>query len=234
MNRDQNNYSPYSKEARGQRTRQLRELTGSDDHKPLSRAAIERKYGLSAHTLRHWEEADGSGLTENGARIIVNIYQSENINCSVSWLLTGKGSPPKRREVAGVMAPSSSPLKIAATDLMASVEEECQRFKAMHPEGIVFEVVDDAMLPRYLLGDRVGGIQYYHQDIPNLIGKDCIVEIKGGGTWLRRLQKSTVPGQYNLYALNPNTKVERPTLYGVEILTCAPVMRIWRGKKWLS
>ncbi len=214
-----------SKNACGQRLKALRALTGDDEHKPLSRAAIERKYQLSASTLRHWEDA--GGLTEKGARIVIDIYQRENITCSISWLLTGKGTPPYRRAVS-----HSAEVLRNVTDTLVSIPQESAHFKSFYPEAIVFEVKDDAMAPMYYPGDTVGGVRHYFKDIPYLIGKDCLTETKDGKIWLRRLQRCTIPGHYNLYALNPDTKIERPTLYNVEVVTCAPVMRVWRGKKW--
>jgi hypothetical protein len=216
-------------EARGRRLKQLRELTGTEG-KPLTRAAIERKYGLSARTLKNWEYGHGTGLTERGAREVINIYQKENIACSVPWLMDEKGSPPQRRPIAL----NHSPMSVEITDPISTISIEEKQFKSLHPEGITFEVKDDAMIPFYRPGDLVGGVRHYAEDIDKLLDCDCIVEVKSGEVWLRRLHKSTVPGQYNLYAINPSTKTERPTLYGVEILAAAPVMRHWRGKKWMS
>lgn len=221
------NQSLDSKEARGQRLRQLRALTASATYKQLSRAVIERKYGLSASTLRHWEEAYGVGLTEEGAKQVVGIYQQENIHCTISWLMQGVGSPPKRRR-------TTEPLLSAGVSqaYLTTMKQERDYFKVLHPEGITLEVGDDAMEPWYQAGDLVGGIRHYHNAFLDLIGKDCIIETKSGEMYVRRLQKSTVPGQYNLYALNPDTKVEHPHLYAMEVLVCAPVVRIWRGGKW--
>lgn len=218
-----------SPEARGQRLLQLRELTGTDG-KSLSRAVIERKYGLSARTLKNWEYGHGTGLTERGAREIISIYQKENISCSVPWLMLGKGSPPERRPISMTHRPMSAEI----TDPINTISQEEKYFKSLHPEGTTFEVRDDAMIPFYRPGDIVGGVRSYTEEIDKLLDCDCIVEIKTGEIWLRRLHRSTVPGQYNLYAINPSTKSERPTLYGVEVLSAALVMRHWRGKKWVG
>jgi len=219
-----------SAEARGHRLKQLRQLTGSTPNKPLTRAAIERKYGINAHSLKNWEDGHGGGLTESGARRMINVYQQENIHCSIPWLMQGVGATPTRLLPSIQQAPDF----MQRTDPIATAVKEQQDFKSLHLEGITFEVKDDAMAPFYLSGDVVGGVRHYARDIDQLINCDCIIETNTGETWLRRLQKSTVPGQYNLYALNPNTKIERPALYAVEVVAAAPVMRIWRGKKWAS
>ena len=216
-----------SKEARAQRLHQLRALTATHTQKQLSRAAIERKYGLSASTLRHWEEGYGIGLTEDGAKQAIDIYQQEHIACSFSWLMEGTGPPPQR-----VRAAQERPTPPKPSDLLNTRLNECEYFKTLHPEAVTLNVKDDTMSPFYKPDDVVGGIRHYRAFISDLIGKDCIVETKTGNTYLRRLQKSTVPGQYNLYSLNPNTKVERPHEYAIEVRMAAPVVRIWRGKKW--
>lgn len=218
-----------SKEARGQRLLELRNLTGRTPGKPLTRAILERKYALSARTLKNWEYGHGSGLTEEGAKRMIGIYQKEHINCSITWLLEGIGSPPEPRHHKSYQPKS----QIKISDSLSTIDAEQAYFKSLHAEAVTFEIKDDAMAPFYQPNDIVGGIRHYAHDIHYLVDCDCIIETKDGETWLRRLQLSTIPDRYNLYACNISTKIERPTLYAVDILTAAPVMRIWRGKKWL-
>src|SRR3990167_4314664 len=205
-----------TKGARAHRLKQLRALTMSSAHKQLSRAVIERRYGLSASTLRHWEEAYGVGLTEDGAKQVVAVYQQEGIHCSIGWLLNGVGNPPVRYEMNNEITESSQP--------QDTIIQEFNFFKSLHPEAIMLTLKDDAMMPFYHSGDSVAGVRHYRQSIPDLIGLDCIIETKDREPVLRRLQKSTILNRYNLYALNPNTKVERPHLYEIEIIACAPTV----------
>lgn len=216
----------HSKKDRAERLKKLRMLTSSETQKQLSRATLERKYGISASTLRHWEEAYGTGLTEDGAKQMVNIYQKEGIHCTIAWLLEGKGSVPviiKKVENILTATRSSNPSE--------TIDKECHFFKSCHAEAIVFSVKDDAMAPFYLPGDIVGGVRHYQQTMLDLVGEDCIIEAKSGDIYLRRLQKSTIADHFNLFALNPNTRIERPYLYDSEIIAAAPVVRIWRKKK---
>ena len=210
-----------SPKARGQRLKQLRKLTG------LSRKAIERKYQLSANTLNAWENALRAGLTEEGARKIIHLYQEELIDCSLNWLLHGEGNPPKRR--TQIIPSEKAPL----TDLTQNtIPEEIEYFKKRHIEAVIYEVKEDSMWPTYRPGDFVGGIRHYAKDIPRLVGKDCIIETRDGRTYLRRISASTIPDRYNLISTNLETKIERPILYEIDIVACAPVTRHWRGKKW--
>ncbi len=212
-------YPPDSKEARAQRLRQLRKMAGQP-----SRKTIERRCGLSASTLRSYEDADGVGLTEQGAKVVVTIYQKLDIDCSVSWLYHGCGQPPKHYVRAVPALKLSEPTN--------TIEQEINYFKQLHPEGITLECKNDAMLPIYRYGDFVGGIRHYTTALRSLAGRDCIVEIKTGRVLLRRLQLTRSSGHFNLVAINPDTHIEKPVLYSAEILSAAPVIRIWRGKKW--
>lgn len=212
---------------RGQRLRQLREATGNDNRKPLTRAAIERKHGLSARTLKNWELGDGAGLTINGARRIVSIYKKENIQCSVNWLMEGDGIGPQR-----IPSNISAPKNTNTTDPLESIQAEIDCFLSLHPEAVTYEIRDDSMEPFYKAGDLVGGVRYYANDIPNGVDSDCIVELVNGDILVRRLQNSTVPDKYNLYSLNPSTRIEVPTLYSVEVIAAAIIVRHWRGKRW--
>lgn len=217
-----------TKEARGHRLKQLRDLTAPKGGRPLTRAAIARKHFINSHTLKNWEVGHATGLTESGAKQMIDVYQKEYIDCSIGWLMTGEGPEPTQR----LVETSKSPKKYQKTDPLCTLDTEIKTFKSLHPEAVIFTIKDDAMSPAYLSGDIVGGLRYYTKDLPSLIDKDCIVETKEGKIWLRRIQHSTIIDRYNLYAINPSTKTELPTIYAVEILSAAPVIRIWRGKKW--
>jgi len=212
-----------SAQARGERLQQLRKLTR------LSRSAIERKYNVSASTINSWENPSPtrSGLTEDGARRIIHLFQEELIDCSLNWLLYGEGTPPKRRDETPAREHSKT-----VDHSQFSIKDEVETFIKSHAEAVAFEAKDDSMVPMYLQGDTVAGVRYYAKDIPNLVSKDCIIETRDGRTYFRKLMASTIPNRYNLVSINPETKIERPILYEIDVVTCAPVTRIWRGKKW--
>ncbi|MFU8797196.1 MAG: hypothetical protein ACNA7Y_00600, partial [Gammaproteobacteria bacterium] len=58
-----------AKSARGERLTRVRGMAN------LSRADIEKKYGIPANTLKNWERGRNTGLTEIGARRIVTMLQ---------------------------------------------------------------------------------------------------------------------------------------------------------------
>lgn len=212
-----------SKEVRAKRLTQLRKLTG------LTRRAFAQKYGLSENTVKNWEYAHLAGLSEHGARLMIDAFIKEGIECSINWLLYGKGNPPKRKSADPTL---QATIKESPDHAHQTILKEINDFKKHHAEAVIYEVKDDSMLPFYRNGDFVAGVRHYAKDISQLIDRDCIVETKSGETLLRTLMISNMPRSYNLYATNQHTRLQRPYLYDVEIVTAAPVIWIRRGKKW--
>lgn len=214
-------YPIDSKEDIAKRLLQLRELSG------MNRRALARKYGFSEHTLKSWEKGLQTGLPRKSAELVINAYQSEHIECSVNWLMTGKGKGPKRKDI-----PDSSSLKVKEKpeNAFQTIAQEIEFFKKVHPEAAVHTVKDDSMLPEHQVNDIVAGVWHYGQDISKLIGKVCIIECRDGTSLLRVLRASTIPFHYNLFALNPQTRVMKPYQYDADIVAAAPIVWIRRGK----
>ncbi len=73
----------------GQRIRDLRKKTR------LSRRAFAEKYGIPAGTLQNWEnERYSGGLTQKAINELIAAFKAEGLDCSVEWLLYGKGHRP--------------------------------------------------------------------------------------------------------------------------------------------
>ncbi|HLD17219.1 MAG TPA: hypothetical protein VJB02_05880, partial [Coxiellaceae bacterium] len=108
------------------------------------------------------------------------------------------------------------------------LKEELHYFKKIHPDCIVHQVMDDTMKPFYEIGDYVAGVRVYEKGILGVLGKDCLVETADSRVIFRRLMRSTIEGCFNLMHLNPDTKVERPMMYDVDVVCAAPI--IWIRK----
>ena len=78
---------------RGRRLKLLRSMTG------LPRKALEQKYHISASTIQSWEDAKAGGLTEKGAKRVIQVFHKEGIQCSLNWLLHGLGHAGSRVEL---------------------------------------------------------------------------------------------------------------------------------------
>lgn len=212
-----------SKENIGLRLIQLRKLTG------MNRRSFARKYGFSESTLRSWEKGLQTGLPSKSAEIVINAFHNECVECSLQWLMTGKGDKPSRSVNQNI---KKGKIKESPEEAFETVDKEVDFFKKIHPEAQIYAVNDDSMLPNYKQQDVVAGIRHYNSDIPKLIDKVCIVELETGAKLLRLIRSSTIPHRYNLYSLNPHTRVEKPFLYDIQISSAAPIIWIRRGPKW--
>ncbi len=202
--------------ARAKRVASLRQLTG------LSRRAFADRYGVAPGTLQHWENGLPS-ISLQGAKRLIKALSSGGIHCGLEWLIYGIGNPPQLPHPLAMGHPHQ-PRSFLSNDVeIRFIAEELALFQAHYPTSIEMVVADDGMLPAYRPGDVVAGVRHYQADIEKLIGQDCIVFTKASDLLLRQLRKSHIHGYYNLACINPNTTVQKPTLYDVELVSVAPV-----------
>lgn len=107
--------------------------------------------------------------------------------------------------------------------------KEAEFFKNTTKNTIVLLITDQEMLPFYAPGDYIGGRLQGKERVDEFLGKDCIIMIKSGSQYFRRLSKSSTDGSYNLVCLNPiwGSTLE-PVIFDVDIEYIAPV--IWHRR----
>ncbi len=213
---DTTEFNASSPQARGERLKAIRKSAN------LTRQAIETRHGISASTLRSWEDARANGLTYQGARRFITALQNEGIICSIEWLLYGRGKQPLI--VTGVKTPSQE----APPNSKEQTLKELNFFMDTHAKGTYCIVKDDGMEPWYNPGDYVAGDLRYGNEINTLIGKACILETEKGETYCRLLRKGLTDSSYTLQCLNVKTTLVQPTLYNVKIVSAAAI--IWLRK----
>lgn len=221
----------YDKElaaqSRANRLKSLREMTG------LSRNDFHKRYGIPRGTLQNWESARFGGLTQKGARNIIRAFNAEGIACDIDWLLHGTGVSPKfndhtpqqRNQELKKHTDVNEHIFEAETNI---ITKEILFFRQQHDNAIDIVVADDAMQPKWQPGDYIAGVKHFQEDIIKTIGKYCIVQTQEYGNILRQVMPGDDPNLYNLLAINYQTKVKRPVLYNIAILSAAPV--IWTRK----
>lgn len=207
-------------QSRARRVYSLRKLTR------LSRRDFAKRFGIAAGTLQNWEDETGNGLSEKGAYRLVGVLQANGIFCSIEWLLYGSGNPPVVKDSA-VQVNVATPEKALSVEQM-NVTEEIELFCAHYPEAIYLQVKDDAMHPQYQMNDYIAGIRHYAESVKDFIGKDCIVLLSSGEQLVRRVRLSNIPGLYDLYAINSETKAAKPYHYEVNLIYIAPI--IWHRR----
>ncbi|MGB6976024.1 MAG: helix-turn-helix transcriptional regulator [Gammaproteobacteria bacterium] len=208
----------------------------------LSRKEIQKKYGLSATTLKAWENGVAK-LTKNALEKCREIYRQEGLPLEKNWVLLGKGTPPQaaaltlerykdyqyivetlRENNRFIIRDGHHLLPYLQSDEIC-MAREANIFKELYPDAVVLFVAGDEMLPKFRPGDYVAGRLRYGSEIETAINRECIVRLPDGSDILRYLVGGRMAGRYNLGVLNVNSKTDEPTLFNVEIIAAAPI--IW-------
>lgn len=193
----------------------------------VSRSYLQEKYGLPEVTLKSWENGT-TKLTQAGAERCVEVYRSEGLIVSEDWIMEGVGLDPKQTVTVSHYFATPTSKELPTEDDEVAMVRDANAFKESHPNAVVMIVSNDDMRPFYWPGDYIGGKMRYGDAIDTAVNKDCIVYLKNGERFFRRLIKNTTEG-YNLTCLNPNEATAEPVLYNVEIDSVAPV--IWHRWK---
>ncbi len=176
------------------------------------------KHGIALSSLRDWESTKSggksTGLTASGALKLVTAFQAEGVDCTLEWLIYGKGEDPL--------------LKMKAKQEESAVpalNQEISLLHKLHPNSIDVMVSDEGMEPAFSKGDCVAGIRCFGADVHKLIGSNCIVQIQGGPLLVRKLMAGTQVNRYNLMAIN-SKGVSEPVMKNVEIFSAARIFWI--------
>lgn len=169
-----NKYQTDSRETRAERVRVLREPTR------LSRRAFALKYEISPGNLQNWETPRYGGLTEDGAKILVDAFRDEHIVTTTPWLLYGLGQAP--------ILPSSMHLvSHTATMATANMNEELALLQQHHPEVNILHIADDVMAPFYRTGDIVAGNPFPANNFNHGLHQICIISLPDNSQLTRLL-----------------------------------------------
>lgn len=193
----------------------------------VTRAYLEKKYDLPEVTLKSWENGK-TKLTPSGAKRCVEIYLNEGILVSEDWIMEGIGLDPTSSVKISQYFAMPTDKGLPAEDDEVRMLQDANSFKESHPEIVIMVVSNDDMRPFYKPGDYIGGKIRFRENVDTAVNKDCIIHLKNGGRFFRRLIKNHNNG-YNLTCLNPNETTSEPVLYNVEIDGAAPI--IWHRWK---
>ncbi len=199
--------TPEDQAKRAQRIRYLRNALR------YSLAKFGKKHGIAPSSLRDWESTN-AGLTASGALKLVTAFQAEGLDCTLEWLIHGRGEDPllkakTKREEATVPA----------------LNQEISLLHKLHPNSVDAMVSDEGMEPALSKGDYVAGIRCFGEDVHKLIGSNCIVQIQGGQLIVRKLMAGTQVNRYHLMAINSKV-VPEPVMKNVEIFSAARIFWI--------
>jgi len=207
------NSAPSSPEQRGKRIQFIR--------KHLLSTSREKFCGdnpnfVTPQTLKSWELAWGSGLTEKGAKQIVERAKELGIYCSTAWLLHGIGKEATRL---------TKDLEQSA-GMEEQIAKELLLFRAQ-PHAVDTIISDDAMVPFLYPGNYVGGIIV--NDMEQAIDKDCIITDDEDQLYVRTLKYGSEPGRYHLVALNPQPIFAKKEISNIIVKSAAPIVWLRRN-----
>jgi transcriptional regulator with XRE-family HTH domain len=212
-----------SAKERGKRLRLVRKMSG------LTLNEISAKYDLGISTIKYWECAKNQGLSSKGAKKIIFSMHKEGIQVSYMWLMHGIGLPPQFLDVRyNKENKNMDMVEHSAYEDEKAIESEIALFCDRIESAMTLTLIDDSMEPLYSLNDSVGGKRLYGSDICKSVGKNCIVETSDSQLLCRRVAQGNELNNFNLYSINPNTLASPPHLYGVKLLSVAPISRIWK------
>lgn len=214
-----------SPKAKGERLKRIRRLAN------LSREEFCLDSEINVATLISWEVGRFGGLSAKGASRVIARVAKEGVFCTPEWLLYEIGSGP---EVKADFKKHNNQLEDMDTHVAFSSEDdsiihEVILFRKLNKHAIDYIVEDDAMLPRYGIGDYVAGTKRFGDKIKSLLTLDCIVQMSDGRILLRNLQAGPRQNSFNLIPVNLQSKVRDAILYDVTLVIAAPIL--WHRRK---
>lgn len=204
--------------ARAQRLKTLRQAIR------LSRRKMGEKYQIPPGTLQNWEDGRYGGLSEKGARKMVEAFQAEGLICRIEWLLYGIGQDPVA-STTQLSGKSFAPHVLNYQDEQSNIRKELQLFHQLNPNSIDCIITDATMMPFYQLGDLVAGCRRFGDDFLQFIGQPCIIQTATGQTLVRILESVNNPqGCYQLRATGPEASLASAAPFErSQLLSIAPI-----------
>ncbi len=185
----------------------------------ITRDELSRFSNISPNSLQNWEQMRNKGLTEEGAKRLVEAFKQKGVNCTVEWLMYGTGLSP-----SGHCDSGSIPQSINEDEL---IEKELTYFKQLNGNVLSHIVSDDSMLPVLWPGDYVAGKYYEGDTVKHAVDLPCIIETNQGNKLIRILQAGDEPNSYNLVCPNNNSYVKK-FIANIEVRKAAPILWIRR------
>ena len=208
----------------------------------LSMKEFAQHCNLGLTTINYWEQGY-SNVTERGAQKVCKAMREEGIECSVIWLMTGYGEPPKVTDSSKLSKLNYKNLEsLSRTSInekksdypMENIEikEELTLFRKNYPEHLIYLIDNESMKPLYSPGDLVAGKKLIGKNMELAHGADCIIELEGKELMVRRVKLGHAANRFDLYVINSDTSLEFPPLRNIKILALAPIIRIWKPVKF--
>jgi len=187
-----------------------------------------KKYGFGYSTLRQWEHGKIGGLTNKGAKKLIEALKNEGVISNLAWLMHGTGPNPfyeQAIESGGGIPTDQSTALIAEQRI---ISQEINYFQSLNPTAVTLMINDDAMEPLFRRGDQVGGATVPEDQRHLILHEPCIIATSDNMTLCRIVSPGSELALYDLFCTNSKTHAKPTCLNDVELLYAAPVTRLWR------
>lgn len=205
---------------RGARLQRLRRLANLSRHEVCERA------DFNASTLKGWEIGRHGGLTERGAKLLIDFFALHGVVSTLEWLMSDEGpTPVVNTNFKNTVESFKTSKKKLAIDREEYRVSELSFFLTTHGNSIHLKVADNKMQPHYLVDDLVAGIKREGAAIKKLNNQIVIIETAESEIMLGELQCKK-NGSFQLVFANKKFKPEE--LNQDDIISAAPV--IWHRR----
>lgn len=145
---------------------------------------------------------------ENGSRGIkrdVAERYARFFHVPTEWLLLGRGRPSTRPSSVQLVGYVGAGAEIFGIDdhAMGAGLDEIELPSSAPPNSVAVRVRGDSMMPVYRDGDLIiYNQQLQGEHIVELIGKEAIVRLADGRTFIKTIAKGSNPGTWTLWSYN--------------------------------
>ena len=213
-----------SREMRAMRLKILRKMSG------LTCKDFTDKYNISFSNFQNWEGPRFGGLTEKGAKKILDICKLEGVEATLQWLMHGIEPGPTITEN---LYTTDKQLKTYAeasfltenhmiTSELALFEHNCKG------QILSLVVTYNTMAPIYKIDDLLAGKRFFGKEIVNFLGSDCIIELQDNILVAGTLTSGSSEDLFTIIHNNQDSGKNDPALQNITILSAAPILFIRR------
>ena len=209
----------------GGRIKTARRLLG------CSRRAFEEQFGIPAATLQAWEDEKYEIPVKGLVRFIEALHKA-GLETTQDWFVRGTGFPP---QLMANQEQNITPSQIFNEGINLSEDEiilrEVSYFEQINRNSLVIMVSDDTMEPIFGMGDYVGGNLVPGKFAFQYVGTICIIRLKNGEIYVRKLKYGSKTDSYNLVSINLETNLDHAFLLDCKIATLAQIVWHRRNEK---
>lgn len=173
------------------------------------------RYGIPVVTTSKIETS-GNHVSDKSLKRYYEAFSSEGLLVTYEWLAYNVGKVPNN------FVPCKDFFHLTSDDydlcddsilMEYDAEDFCKKYK----NAKVVRIMSNDMSPKFNLGDYVGGKLKKLDKLEAMLGRDCIIKIKGIENYLvKRLTMDSLR-RYNLTVINYNSSETVPVMHDVQI-----------------